>query len=207
MEQVGVALGATAEDINTMFRDARIQQLAAVDGGQIDAPDLFHAKLTRYVRAYFVAATADTRPNRGVDVRRFGAPEAVHFFQRSKHDMSRRAAPSGVYRRDRAIPVIRQQYGITIRGANGYGNARECGYQRIAFTSASDPFPKQHDPRVDLLETRHAFLWDGVGASTKSVIEPLQLGEQRRIQHASLVDRPIQQQRKVARLLIHALFE
>ena len=194
MEQVGVALGATTKDIDAMFRDARIQQLAAVDGGQIDPPGLLHAELTRYLRAYFVAATANARPDGSVHVRRCGAVETVHFFQRAHHDTRHRAAPTRVRRRHRMISLIRQQYGVTIRGANRYGNTHALSHQRVTFTYASDPLGEQHDPRVDLLQTRHAFLRNGVGASAESMIEPLQLGEQWGIQHASLVDCPIQQQ-------------
>ncbi len=190
-----------------MFRDARIQQLAAVDGGQIDTPGLFDAKLARYVRAHFVAALANARSDGCVHIRRCGAVEPVHFFQRADRDTRRRAAPSGMNRGYGMISLIGQQYVITIRGTNRYGNTRERGHQRIAFARASDLLPKQHDSRVNLLQARHAFLRDRVGASAESVIEPLQPGEQRRIQHASLVDRPIQQQREVTRLLIHAFFE
>jgi hypothetical protein len=106
MEQVGVALGATAEDIDTMFRDARIPQLAAVDRSQIDRPSVFQAKLTRHVRAYFVAALANARPDGCADVRRFSAIEPVHFFQRADHDARRRAAPSGMDRRNCAITIV-----------------------------------------------------------------------------------------------------
>ena len=185
MKQVGVAFGATTEDINAMSRDARIQQLAAIDGGQIDAPGLFPAKLTRYVRAYFIAALANARPNRGVHVVRCRAIEPVHFFQRAHHNTRRRSTPSGMHRSHGMLSRISQQYGITIRGANRYRNARERGYQSIAFTGASNLVPEQHDSRVNLFQTRHAVLRDGVAASAESMIEPLQLGEQWRIQHAS----------------------
>lgn len=194
MEQVGVALGATAKDINAMFRDARIPQLAAVDGRQIDSPGLFHAKFTRYVRTHFVAARADARPYRRADVRRFRAVEPVHFFQRADDDTRRRAAPSGMHRGHCAIPAVGQQYGVTIRGTNRYRNTRERGDQRIAFTGASDLLCNPHDAGVDLLQASHALLGDRVGASAKSMVQPLQLREQWRIQHANLVDCPIQQQ-------------
>jgi hypothetical protein len=207
MEQVSVAPGATAKDIDALIRDAGVQQLAAVDSGQIDPPGFFRAELTRYVHAYFVTAATNARSDCRVDVRRCGAVEPVHFFQRASDDMGRRAAPSRMDRGDCMISLISQQYGVTIRGANRHRNAGERGHQSVAFTGASDLFPNQHNPRVDLLQTRHAFLGDGVGARAEPVIEPLQAGEQRRIQHASLVDGPIQQQGEVARLLIHALFE
>lgn len=108
MEQVGVALGATTEDINAMFRDARILQLAAVDGGKIDRPGVFYAKLTRNVGADLVAAFTNARANRGVDVRRFSAVEPVHFFQRANYDMRRRAAPSGMHSRHCPITIVSQ---------------------------------------------------------------------------------------------------
>ena len=60
---------------------------------------------------------------------------------------------------------------------------------------------------MDLLQARHVLLRDGVGARAEAMIEPFQLRKQWRIQHAGLVDGPIQQQREVPRLLIHALFE
>ena len=135
---MGVALGATAEDIDAMFSDARIQQLAAVDGGKIDPTGLFQAKLARYVRAYFVATPANSRSNRRVDVRRFGAVEPVHFFQRADYDLRCRAAPSRMYGCHGAIPVVSQQYGVTIRSANRYRNPRVSGHKGIAFRYASD---------------------------------------------------------------------
>ena len=125
-----------------MFRDARIQQLAAVSGGQIDPSGLFQAELTCYVRAYFVAALADPRPDGSVHVRRVGAVEPVHFIQRADHDTRRRAAPSRMYRRHCAILIIGQQDGVTIRGANRYGNTRERGHQCIAFARAADLLSK-----------------------------------------------------------------
>ncbi len=191
---MGVALGATTEDIDPMCRDARIQQQTAVDGGQINATGLVQAKLTRYVRAYFVAALANAGSNRCVDVGCFRSVQPVHFFQGTDHNTSRRAAPSRMHRGYRAISLVSQQDWVTIGRANRYRNAYVRCHQRIAFTRASDLLPKQHDPGVDLFKARHAFLRDRVGASAKSVVEPLQIGEQRRIQHVGLVDCPIQQQ-------------
>src|SRR6185312_8195727 len=120
MEQVGVAFGTTAEDIDAMSRDARIQQLAAIDGSQIDRSAVFPAKLTRNVRAYFVAALADARPDGGVHVRCCGAIQPVHFFEGADRNMRRRSTPSSMHRGHGAVPVVGQQDGVTIRGTNRY---------------------------------------------------------------------------------------
>src|SRR3954466_14381692 len=128
MEKVGVAPGAATEDVDAMFCDARVSQLPTVDGGEIAAPGLFQAKLTRYFRANFVAASTNARPDGSTNVHSFGAVEPVHFLQRTYHDSRRRAAPSRMYCRDRVIAAVGQQYGVAVRGSNRYGNSSACGH-------------------------------------------------------------------------------
>jgi hypothetical protein len=51
-----------------------------------------------------------------------------------------------MHRGYRAISAVGQQQGITVRGANRYGNAVARGHQSIAFTRAANLLRNQHKP-------------------------------------------------------------
>ena len=141
--------GAEAARVNVFLADAGEDELVAVGANQIEPhpavprchePPVDQVALVSCggesideIRADFIAADTDCRPNRHDKVRGLAAELPLHFLD-GRHPHARRgSAPTGMYGGDRAGPRVGNQQRDAIGGAHHEGNIRCIRDDRVGL--------------------------------------------------------------------------
>ena len=167
---------------------AAIDQLLAIRRGQVQMPaaNMGRIELADDLRTHFVATRANSRANRGDEI----GGIAAHFRDGRGYNARSGSAPTRVNGGNSAAFMISEQNGITIRGANGDGEARPGSDQRVTLTGQTGFGGNPNRCGVNLLDMRGVGGRPVVRSGTESVGQPI-LRKQRRIKH--LLNRLIQQ--------------
>jgi hypothetical protein len=155
VELTGFALRAEVRDVDSGRVEARVEELIAVGGSEVEVCPSLLSEMRGDLGADFVAALPDPGADSGMEIGRRRIEAGAHAVHRAADDLRDGPSPSGMDGGNGPTALVGQKYGDTIGGLDGNDGPGGVFEEGVAFADDARPALSGDARRgVNLLDRR-----------------------------------------------------